>query len=95
MGVLGAPNIARKCKRTHEQSTPVIDVDLWLHEARQANDWDAIQWFTRTIHLPGKVRQKVHKRPRMLNVLHHRWLRLGAYAENLARTHTHIIAYTY
>ena len=90
-----APTGAGKRKRIHEQNTPVMDVDLWLLEVRQASDSDAIQWFTRTILQPGEVGEQVRKRPRMLNVLHQRWLRLGAYAEHLARTHLRTIANTY
>ena len=44
-----SPSGARKRKRTPEHNTPVIDVDLWIQEARQANDSEVIQWFTRTV----------------------------------------------
>ena len=35
--------------KTHTEQ-PETDIDNWLQEAWQANDTDAVQWFTHTIH---------------------------------------------
>ena len=53
--MFGAQSGARKRKRIHEQNTPVMDVEHWIQEARQANNLEAIQWFTRTIRLQDLV----------------------------------------
>ena len=48
--MVGAPTgqtLKRKRSIPHDQL--VIDVDMWLQETRQANNIDAMQWFTRTI----------------------------------------------
>ena len=82
--MIEAPSGSRKHKRTHEQNTPFFDVDLWLYEARQINNSEAIQWFTRTILQQGEARKQNHKKPRMLNVPHNRWLQICTCMEDLA-----------
>ena len=48
--MVGAPvGTTRKRKRLDERAPTVIDTDIWSQEARQANDMDVVQWFTRTI----------------------------------------------
>ena len=74
---------------------PVSDVDPWLQEAQQANDSEAMQWFTRTVLRHVEVREQNHKRPITLNVLHIRRLRFCIYMENLTWTDLHTIANTY
>ena len=93
--MVGAPNGARKRKRTREHNTPVVDVDLWLQQTRQANDLHAIQWFTRTFLQQGVAKKQNHKKSRTLNVLHNRWLRICTYMEDLARAHLRTVASTY
>ena len=48
--MVGAPcRTSRKHKRHEEHHKLVIEVDAWLHEARQAHDTEAVRWFTRAI----------------------------------------------
>ena len=71
--MVGAPiGQTRKRKRSTPLDQRVIDVDTWLHEARQANDCEALQWFTRTILHQETITTQQRKRPRTLSVLYNR-----------------------
>ena len=86
--MVGAPTgQTRKRKRSIPHDQPVIDVDTWLQEARQANDSDAVQWFTRTILHRATTTKQQCKRPKTLNALHNRRTTTLKCMENLARKH--------
>ena len=93
---VGAPTgQIRKRKRSTSHDEPVIDVDTWLHEARQANDHEAVQWFTRTIFHQETTRKKHCKRPRTLNALHNCQTTTLRRREDLACKHLHVTKHTY
>ena len=73
----------------------MIDVDTWLHEARQANDREAVQWLTRTILHQETTTTQQRKRPRTLNVLHNCWTTTLRRMEDLARKHLHVTTHAY
>ena len=96
--MVGAPTSqTRKRKHGTPHDQPVVDVDTWLQEARQASDSDAVQWFTRTILHQATTTTQPCKRPRTLNAKHHRWITTLNSMEDLTRKHlrttTHAYAY--
>ena len=60
--LVGAPLLVNKKHTT--APTAEIGVDAWLHEARQARDKKAVQWFTGTI-LGCTPPPRPRKRPRL------------------------------
>ena len=65
--VVGAPSgWSRKRKRSNEHDLLVVGVDTWLQEACQANDTEAVRWFTRTILHQTTTTAHSCKRPRWL-----------------------------
>ena len=78
-----------------EDGHPIIDVDTWLQETRQAHDEDTVRRVTRTVLHQAPVTQPSHKKPRALNVLHVRWSSLLSCMEELARRHLHTTTHPY
>ena len=94
--MVGAPTgQAHKRKRTAPHDQPKIDVDTWLHEARQANDHESVQWFTRTILHQETTTTQQRKRPRILKALHDCWTTTLKRTEDLACKHLHVTTHAY
>ena len=73
-----------------------IDAELWLGEARRANDTEAIQWFTRTMTPAqhGPI-EDTNKRRGKLPDLGQRWFHHKREFEDLARSHLKAITRAY
>ena len=94
--MVGAPTgQTRKRKRSTSHDQPVMDVDTWLHKARQANNHEAVQWFTRTILHQETTTTQQRKRPRTLNAQHNSWTTTLTCMEDLARKHPHATTHAY
>ena len=94
--MVGAPTgQTRKRKRSTSHDQPMIDVDTWLHEARQANDHKAAQWFTRTILHQETTTTQQRKRPWTLSVLQNCRTTTLRRMEDLARKHLHATTHAY
>ena len=49
----------KKGTRSIPASTTFVDINTWPHEAPQARDKEAVQWFTRTILRVSTTPQKL------------------------------------
>ena len=70
---------------------PLIDVDLWLHEARQANDDGAVQWFTRNVMHTNPPPQTANKRARHHDTLLAQATQHLTNLENLTMRHLRLV----
>ena len=97
---VGAPTGTKKRKRITNDEAPIIDVDLWLHEARQANDDQAnddgaVQWFTRNVMHTHPPPQTAKKRARHHDTLLAQATQHLTNLENLTMRHLRLVTNMY
>ena len=92
---VGAPTGTQKRKRIPNDEAPIIDVDLWLHEARQANDDGAVQWFTRNVMHTNPPPPTANKRARHHDTLLAQATQHLTNLENLTMRHLRLVTNMY
>ena len=92
---VGAPTGTQKRKRTPNDEAPLIDVDLWLHEACPANDDGAVQWFTKSVIHTNPPPQTANKRARHHDTLLAQATQHLTNLENLTMRHLRLVTNMY
>ena len=69
---------------------PHIDTQLWLSQARAANNGNAVTWFTNHV-LRTTPQTETRKHMRLTATLDKQWHQLPGYLEHLTRTHMNTI----
>ena len=94
---VGASTRVTRKRKPENTPAPTLDTKVWLHEARCANDSEAVPWFTRTIlHPQPEDLPTQPKRPRLAGArLDSRWTRHRTRMEELVRLHMHAANRTY